>query len=114
MDDAWVGHFPGGTANPLRPDKYSVLYETTIDAATLATPSRYAHFAEANTNLLATIARDGGGTFTKMMRKAVPGFENTIQGATKVLGKSPGKYVTWHHVPGTNRLQLNLPVSERK
>lgn len=83
-----------------------MIYETTIDATTLAQPNRYLHFTEANTNLLAAVKSDGGGVFSTAMRNFLPGFENTVQGATKVLGKSPGKHVTWHHVPGSNRLQL--------
>jgi hypothetical protein len=42
----------------------------------------------------------------QMMETLVPGFQNTIQGKNKVLGVSPSKFVTWHHVPGTNKLQL--------
>ncbi|QDT78567.1 hypothetical protein Mal35_20160 [Gimesia maris] len=74
----FVGHFPVGTATPLPPHSYSVIYETTIDTATLAQPRRYLHFAEANTNLLAAVSADGGGVFSTAMRNFVPGLEDTV------------------------------------
>ncbi|WP_241089612.1 RHS repeat domain-containing protein, partial [Pseudomonas viridiflava] len=93
-----------GMATPLDPHAYSVLYETRIGPDVLAIPNRAEHFKVANGNLLS--AADSDADFNKIMETMVPGFRKVKGTKIPTKGISPGKEVTWHHVPGTDTLQL--------
>ena len=96
--------FIEGMATPLEPRAYSVLYEAEISWATLAENSRPKHFKAANEALIEAV--EGSSELFNMINKAVPDFMNTIKPFETVKGVSAGKHVTWHHVPGTNKLEL--------
>ncbi|WP_145257037.1 hypothetical protein [Pseudomonas sp. SJZ131] len=44
--------------------------------------------------------------FNKIMETMVPGFRRVKGTKIPTKGISPGKEVTWHHIPGTDTLQL--------
>jgi RHS repeat-associated protein len=93
-----------GMATPLDPHAYSVLYETKIGPDVLAVPNRAEHFKVANESLLKSADTDAD--FNKIMETMVPGFRRVKGTKIPTKGISPGKEVTWHHVPGTDTLQL--------
>ncbi|MGF6285211.1 RHS repeat-associated core domain-containing protein [Pseudomonas silensiensis] len=93
-----------GMATPLDPHAYSVLYEAKIGPDVLAVPNRAEHFKVANESLLKSANTDAD--FNKIMETMVPGFRRVKGTKIPTKGISPGKEVTWHHVPGTDTLQL--------
>jgi hypothetical protein len=91
-------------ATPLDPKAYSVIYETKIGSETLAIRNRGTHFKAGNENLLRDTNADAG--LNAKIEEMVPGFRRIEGTKVPTLGISPGQEVSWHHVPGTDKLQL--------
>ena len=75
-----------------------------MSAEQAALRSRPAHFKVGNEALIRVA--DSSPQTRQALETLVPGFEQ-VRG-TKVPARSisPAEFVTWHHVPGTTRLQL--------
>jgi hypothetical protein len=91
-------------ATPLDPKAYSVLYETSIGDDILSVPRRDLHFKKANENLLKDVNADP--ELSAIMEVLVPGFRRIEGNRVPAKGISPSADVTWHHKPGSNKLQL--------
>jgi hypothetical protein len=93
-----------GIATPLDPKAYSVLYETNIGDDILSIPRRDVHFKKANENLLNDVNADP--ELDAIMETLVPGFRRVEGVKVPAKGISPSTEVTWHHKPGTDKLEL--------
>ena len=99
-----MAHQIEGMATQVNPRYTSVIYEVEMTAQQAALRSRNAHFKIGNEALLN--ATDSSPQFRGIIESLVPGFEKVRGVKVAATGKSPAEFVTWHHVPGTNRLQL--------
>ena len=93
-----------GMATPLDPKAYSVIFETQISKDILKLRNRGAHFKAANENLL-DIA-NSNKEFNNIIETFVPGFRRVEGKRVKAKGISPSTDTTWHHFPGSDKLQL--------